>query len=380
MKDLMARLKVLKEKAGVLNKELAAELGIANSNISSYFSGKQQISFMNFLSVLDYLQIEREEKKSYISSYIARTTKKESFKEILEWSSNHGLIEVNELISSRFLESDPKNKLPVYYQLLNRRNRKDFIGQEILFFREIEDAKKGGYNYEEVEAFSQICSLYAYMDLNNFRMVITVADHALDQIEKISNNYLRESFRVRTLEMLAISYVKRNLVNEAERIANLILTDKNEKAFPLPTNSIYSLLSELYSFTDYEKSTYYLNKAFHSFEFLPQKSFANRRSMLEATHDFIHITNGRYNNLFMTSSAEKAHYYAMNGQRSEALKILDELERTSSNGLTAHQLYYKAIAMQDADLIRKSYQEFILQGDLFYSHLPSKYMKVKICL
>lgn len=376
----MKNLKVAKEKAGVLNKELATHLGIANSNISSYFSGKQQISFMNFLSILEYLEIEGVEKTNYLSRYIHKTTKKESFKEILEWSSNHGLVDVNETISKIILKSDPKNKFPLYYQLLNRRNRKEFKGNEIMFFQEVENAKKSGYNYEEIEALSEICSLYAYMDLNNFRMVITVADLTLGHIDKISNDYLRESFKIRTLEMLAISYVKRNLVDAAEDVASQILTEANVKAFPLPTNSMYSLLAEAYSLTDYTKSIGYLNKAFHSFEYLPQQNFANRRAMLEATHDFIHITNGDFKNLFMTSYAEKAHYLAVTGQRDEAMGILNDLENSSSNGLTAHQIYYKALATQDPNLIRKSYQEFILQGDLFYSQLPSKYMEINICL
>ncbi|MHC8523943.1 helix-turn-helix domain-containing protein [Rossellomorea sp. H39__3] len=90
MKDLMARLKVLKEKAGVLNKELAAELGIANSNISSYFSGKQQISFMNFLSVLDYLQIEREEKKAIYQAILLGPLKKKASR---KYSNGHQIMD-----------------------------------------------------------------------------------------------------------------------------------------------------------------------------------------------------------------------------------------------------------------------------------------------
>jgi hypothetical protein len=98
--------------------------------------------------------------------------------------------------------------------------------------------------------------------------------------------------------------------------------------------------------------------------------------MLYATHDFIKITNGMYKNLYLTDKAEEAHYLSSQPDESSkerALYLLEEIAKERGK-LSPFQIYYKALALGDMQLMRFAEKEFLKNGDLFYAQLPRRYL------
>ena len=72
--------------------------------------------------------------------------------------------------------------------------------------------------------------------------------------------------------------------------------------------------------------------------------------------------------------SEKAHYEAVNGDKTLALKLIDDA--IEKEGLSGFKLYYKALATDDKSLFMQSLIFFInRKGDKFYASLPYEHLK-----
>jgi transcriptional regulator with XRE-family HTH domain len=372
MSSIMAKLKIVCEKQGLKNEDMASLLGKSDGQISSYFSGRYQISWGNFLVILKSLTLSKEEEEMFILGFALECNKKYD-KDILEWSHNFGMKKLRDRILEKIKRNDPTNKTPALYTELINRNANSISGET--FYKNIDAIKSSGYIKKEALILSKICTLYGYLDLKEYKMVTRFAGEVLDILDLAKSNYLEKSYRIRVLEVLAIALFKRGHEEKSVEIASEILKYKDE--FPLPAVSMYSMLAELHVFKDYKKCLAYMNNAFLLFNVLPNNEFKLRKEMLKSTHDFIKITNDDFSNLFLNDSAEYAYYLAKVGRKNEALDILSNLEE---KGLSPFQLYYKGIATGNTRFIELSERHFIEQGDIFYSYLPKRHMSIKIFL
>lgn len=372
MKRLMERIKSDAEKRNITNIEIAKKLNVSKSQVSHYFNDNNRISFEKFLDLI--LLIYDEWDEELISRYCKVTDKPEHDREALEWcmlNSKHDLALF--LIEKIKLKKDKKEQnLAGLYELLLRRYKGEFTPQQ--FLEELENIKVKGNMRKESIVFINILSVYGHGDFKNYKAVHFFAELAMKELRGIKNQFIKNAYEIRVNDCLAFSFKNMGHLKEAEDICLKCITEGNERYYPVVVNSMYCLLSEIYMFNNYEKSLHYINYALRMTEKENMKMYKKRKSDLESTHDFIKIVNRDYNGLFLNDPEEKAHYLARLGttkSRREALHILSEIEK-KNGGLSNFQKFYKALALNDKELMLEVYKGFLIQGVIYYSALPYK--------
>lgn len=364
MKKVMESIKEDAKKQKITNKEIAKLLGISSGQVTHYFNLTNKIPFSKFTDLCRLIYKDEARIVPKWLAYIEQISKKEYIREAAEWFSNNGKRELLEKVLELKGEEDPLLRV---YSLLVLRNKREIKGQE--FYIQLDALRDRSQDYPEWKALIRIAGLYAFLDLKSFSMISFLAEEALEHTKEITNQYIQTSYRLRVLEIKAIAEMKRNNVEASERLALEVIQFESDN--PLPANSMYSLLSEIYAFRDYKKSIEYIHRALTQFAGLDLVEYSNRKGMLEATHDFINIIHGQTSFLYLTDPAEAAHYLARNENaedKQRALEILDYINKDSDR-LTPHQMYYKALCTGNKKDMDAALNQFIINGDLFYSYL-----------
>ncbi|CAM4106246.1 AimR family lysis-lysogeny pheromone receptor [Mesobacillus thioparans] len=364
MKKVMESIKEDARKRKITNKEIAKFLGISSGQVTHYFNLTNKIPFSKFTELCRYIYEEETKIEPHLISYVEKISKKEYIREAVEWFSNNGKRMLLEKVLELKGEEDPLLRI---YSLLLLRNKREIKAQD--FYIRLDALRDKSLDYPEWKALIRIATLYAFWDLKSFSMIPFIAEEALKQAEMITNQYLQKSYQTRVLEVKAIVEMKRNNLEESEKFAMEVIRNENDN--PLSANSMYSLLSEMYVFRNYERSVEYISKALAQFSALELTGYSNRQGMLEATHDFIKIYHGKTDFLFLTDPSEEAHFLARKGtdkDKKRALEILSKIEN-ENHRLSSHQLYYKALCTGKKEDMDNALNQFIINGDLFYSYL-----------
>lgn len=362
MKKVMDRIKERAKDRKLTYKRLAPYLGVSQSQVYNYFSSNYRISFTKFVKLSSIL-FNEQEVESLIDEYIQEPQKAEHIREAAEWANNNGKTKLLSKIL-RLHQSDPIMKL---YQLLQKRSKQIIDPQS--FYLDLENAGEWLNGTTEESVFRRICSLYAFADLRSYNMIPFNAAATMQAIGEIQNEYLRESYTSRVYESLAYSELKRNNLAEAEKIARMVIVEDRFDPFLLSRNYMLNLLSEIYVFSDYEASIAFSEAAINHFYLNRLEGNRKRRGILEATHDFVKIHHNEFSKLYLSDTAEQAHYFAKTKESQKALVILEKLKEERGQ-LSPHQMYYKALATKKSEDMNSALEEFIKQGDTFYSLLP----------
>jgi hypothetical protein len=364
--QLLESIQVDIKKKGLQQILIANKMGVKASSLTYYLKSENKIKFIHYYELVRIVyESDHNTIINKLMQFIEVTPKRDNLIECLEWSSNHGEHELFEQALSIEQKLKYGNETAEVYSLLMDRNHKRLDPVSIL--EKVEKIKINGIKKLEIEVLLNILTLYVYLDLKKFNIITLLARSAFKMIEKLGNGFIKTAFTIRVQEMLAISLMRDGQVEESKKVASHLISSVDETIFPLPINSMLSLMSELNVFSDKEKSISYINKALTMFENLQLKNYINRRSMLRSTHDFVKIVNYQYHDLFLEDKSEEAHFLARTGYNQEALEVLKGLELNGE--LTPHQLYYKALATQDPSDYKKAEKEFYRRGDFYYCRL-----------
>jgi len=372
-RKILSNLKEDAKKKNITNLVIANKIGVSESQVSNWFNSKYKVPFVYFVQMVDIIHNDDEQTFSdYIMKYSIKLTKKESIREACEWFSVNGK---HELLRGLLKHLEGNDAVVNLYELFLKRNFREIDPQK--FFLAINRIKVDG---TETKILRDIGLLYAYLDLKSYKMLFLADEILLDiddllskkNTKKHKRDYSYNAYKFRVKEILAIAEMKKNNVSKSEELANEIIRESH--LYPATATSMLSLLAELYVFTNYEKS---LNYIYQALEFCEKISFHesnNMKRFIKSTHDFIKIYNHDFDGLFLEDSPEIAHYYAAIGKSEEAIKILNQLER--ENGvLSPHQLYYKALATKNIDIMESASQAFIDSGDSYYLRMPRSILK-----
>ncbi|ANB66129.1 hypothetical protein GFC29_3841 (plasmid) [Anoxybacillus sp. B7M1] len=370
MYKLMQQIEEDAKKKKISKTLIAKELRVSNAAVSAYFNPRPNRPIINFFQYTRLLKIiygcYRED---LLIEYWKRVSRKVS-REALEWAYVNGKLDLLRFLVDKELLKEYSDPFAKVYLLMLMRSKKEISAAQFLY--EVEKMR-GTLSEEkgviEAQVLLDICLLYALCDSACYALILEYNSFLKEKIPKIKNDYLRKAFSARAQKITAHSCLKRNKINECERIATEMISEEYRDKFPLYYNSALLFLSEVYVFSDYQKSISYIKRALGMLDEL--KGFSKREFELKSTHDFIQIVNGNYNELYLNSLAEKAHYLARQGseqKRQEALEILEELRRKNGN-LSAFQLYYKALATRDAHDMRIAQEAFYQCGDQYYVRL-----------
>lgn len=347
---------------------IAKKMKTTATSLHYYLTNENKMKYIQYVEMLrlvyedDYQSINDK-----IKIFVESSNKKGNARQCLEWSTHNGQQELFEIALKKEALVGSEETVELYKLLMLRNTGK--INTSDLFER-VEDFKFNGVKQPENKMLLSILTLYVHLDLREYGSISKLALISLKKIRDIKDEFIQRAYEIRIKEMLAISLLKNGQIERAETVAFDIIENTNSEWFPLPVNSIYSLLAERYVFDNAKLSLKYINKAISMFENLEISGYVNRARMLRATHDFVKITNGIYDKLYLEDDAERAHYYAKTLRSKEALEIIKEIERKGS--LSPHQLYYKALATEKREDFKAAEKEFYKRSDMFYCRLVER--------
>lgn len=367
----MSKIREDASKRKVTGKAIAKIIEVSRGMVSNYLKGETEMPVLKFIKLVDHVYENDNDKIiDRIKEFIAKSSRKDNLQDVLEWVSNRGDDDLFLLLYNKFLESNELMEDFKVYNLLYKRNMRKISVND--FYIQVEKLKENKYIQKETKILLKIATLYAFSDLKSYNMMF-LAEDIIKDIHNIESAYIRTSYGLRVQELLAHSYLKRNMVQKSIEICNKHLNSENETNFPLPLVSFLTFLAEANIFSNPLDSLNYIHRAINTFNNANIKTHSLRKSVLESTSDFIKIHNGCFQNLYLNDKSEVAHLNAKQGNYEEALKILDEIE--SKNGrLSAFQLYYKGLASRDLSYVQNSLVEFINSGDSFYAQLPNLFI------
>lgn len=373
MKKLMLNIKTDQRKKGITNKVIAPKIKVSEGMVTNYYDLKNKIGGHKFAELISIIYENEEDKiDHYLIEYAKSKNKDDHIIELLEWCHHNG----KKSVQREILKQHKKNENPLYlyYSLFLKRSEETILPEK--FIIELENIKYQSNKTPEFKALGWIGLLYAYYDLHNFNMFF-LAEEALKEVLSIKNaknnfNFLKESLKVRIYEIHATGFFKENKINDAKDATLKLINLENINSYPRSLSFGLMLLSQIYAFDDYEKSLLYIRKAIFLFDQISDEKNVKRKSELEATHDFIKITNNDFNDLYLTDRAEEAHMLAKIGGEDNIKRSLALLEKINiKNGkLSNFQMYYKALALRNNEYMNEVLEIFIKSGDLYYSKLP----------
>jgi hypothetical protein len=368
----MNQVKTDAKKRGFTGKKIAKWIDVSEGMVTKYYKAESDMPAIKFIDLVKFIYDDKEHiAKDCILEFITKTTRTDNHQELLEWAANSGDIDYIEKIKERIANSSLV-KDSMIYQMIRDRNVKKITSEE--FYLKIEDFKISENLMFDTKILLKIATLYAQLDLKSYSVMILLANNILENLDAVSSEYLQQSFKMRTLEMIAYAHLKRGEVDEVERIAEELLVPEIIDRFPMPANAILILLAEANLFRNPLKSLTLIQEAIQMYKEKKLSYHLMRKSVLEATHDFIKIYNGDYKGLYLTDLSERAHLFAKQGYRKEALVLLKELER-KNHGLSGHQYYYKGLATKRSEDFQQALNKFAIQGDSFYMNLINNHLK-----
>lgn len=353
-----------KIKEDIKNKEieqvyLASKLGCSKNLLQAYLKGDTKMKFVSFHRLVSQVYENEGLVIQLLKEFVNLVQKQNEIKEILEWSYHNGRIDIFEIAIDR-----ADNETNRVYGLFFKRVTKKI--EPIQFFEEVENTQFNKRVDPDIQFFLRIMRVYAYMDLKKYDVINVHVGLLLKNVNGIQSSYLKKAYRMRLLELSAISYLKDDDIENTRETALKIIREDEDDEFQYIVNSMHCLLAESYIFCDKKSSLEWIMKAIRMVEDIKYRNYEYRKYTLKATHDFIKIHFNDFDGLYLEDPAEKAHFYARNGKDSDkALEILESM----NSSLSPHQLYYYALATKSQKDFEKAKRAFYKNGDLFYLRL-----------
>jgi hypothetical protein len=369
MLKLMKSIKSDAKRMKITGISIAKWIGVSEGMVTKYYKAESDMPAIKFIDLVSFIYEEDpKEIKRVILEFISKTTRTDNFKELLEWAANSGDIDYIDSVQDRVNDFTDLCIDKEIYKMMRERNSLAVTPEE--FYLKIEDFKMSKYLSDDSIILLKIATMYSLFDLKSYSVMVPLGLNIIENLCSLTSDYIKESFKVRTLEMLAQAYLRLNNTKEIELIGQSLITSESLYKFPLPGVALLRIMAEANVFNDYKKSLEYINQALEIFH-KKKINHERRKLSLEATRDFIKIFHSDFNDLFLSDPSEKAHFYSKTGESSQALEILDKLQE-ENGGLSGYQLYYKGLATGEDKYLHEALNVFIRKGDTFYAKLVTK--------
>lgn len=370
---LLAFIDYQREKSGITKKEIAKKLDVSESTVTNLFKHRHKIKYMTFIELtrIVYGRYHHE----YIR-YFCMDSQLDIEREALEWAySNSDMQVLKILINKASIKADIDPIVRVY-ELQMKRLEKSISEQD--FFEGVEEVFYTNKNLDlETLVLIGISTIYHLVDVAAYSAVAAKSQNTLKQINNVQSSYLKNAYSLRIKITLTVASMRSKQLDVAKELSEELAQQHVLEMFPLFYNNALICLSEIYVFTNKEKSFKYINQSVQ----LMNDGFIDEnprwKAVVKSTYDFVHIYHNDFQDLFFEEPAEKAHYYAKQlhiTEREKALKILNEIE-AENGGLSNFQSYYKALAMRDLKLMHKVKDKFYQSGDFYYVQLPQDFIE-----
>lgn len=352
------------------NRYFSEKFEVHHTTIGAMLANKRAFDFAYYVRILNDLYPNDADFMRYcIRKLIPRLTPKNT-RLALDVLNLYGELEMNKNLMIKSYTSDDRinKKLTEWYYLLYLRSSNSISAKD--FFAEVEDKRKSfKMTAVELRIVADICLIYAFLGLSNFRAVSEYTQSLLLEIKGMKHNTLQQTYSLRVREMLSFVKLKNNDLEEAREECWGIINDPHN-FFVATRAAAYCTIGESYIFTDYNKARQYMKLGIKELELPINKKQAIRKKEIQNTLNFLNILwEMDLESVGYLSPAEQAFLYAKTGRKSEAVTILEQL-KVENGSLSAFQLYYMGLAIEDKRFFEQSVAAFKKSNDFFYIQLP----------
>ncbi|MFC0522110.1 AimR family lysis-lysogeny pheromone receptor [Pontibacillus salicampi] len=189
-----------------------------------------------------------------------------------------------------------------------------------------------------------------------------------EKLLKVDNTLMRVYFQARENEVLFHFHWKRNELEIARHYADNFIQNTY---YQLKRCEMILNVAITYMFEDYQKSMELLDNSRDIA--LDYDFYFYVEAIDQHTRPFVKNVNGVTDQPPTDDEAEYAHYLINIGENDKALKILNKFKDPS-----VFQEYYKALALDDEELLYKVYDKLISgSDDYFFAELPLRALNKK---
>ena len=232
------------------------------------------------------------------------------------------------------------------YQILLKNQKGELSGTDL-----IDEIFKVKNTNSESLIFSLIVHLYGIQETGLFEPFHKVLKVVAPMVELMENEYLREAYRIRLMEMEAMTYLYMNEIEQCRaKCLEVIKRNELQFYFPIVYANFFHILGQSYMFENFEVAKYWVEQARDALLRLSGNRAADRTQYTVNTIDFLHSFWGIDIHTEPADEAEKAHRLIVLGRVNEAVDILDSLKRTRGY-LTSYQLFYYGLATNDDSIL-----------------------------
>lgn len=361
---------------GITNRQLADLLGISHSKVNQSISGKREFDFSVYAEILNMLYPhDYSFRKTEVFNYCNQAKRKVNLRVAFEYIDMCGELELlNHLIGQEKQSNNLLNrKFASAYELLYLRNADEFNPREFLKLVKGEMGKQK--NAEDISKIPmEFALIYAFFDSRSYNLVSANIDELKAEIEKVKNPFLKSSYELRTMELLATCFHRNNELERARELCDDLIS-RDGRVYLLPKATAYCIMGETYILTDYELSKYYLDKGLSLVASPSNQKMRKKQQMLQTTLDFLNIHfEKNLNHINPINPTERGYLYIKQNMKQKADALMEETKK--QNGfLTPLQLFVQALAREDMNLMREALLAFERNNDLFYAELPKNVLK-----
>ncbi|MGH0678637.1 AimR family lysis-lysogeny pheromone receptor [Bacillus luti] len=366
--------------AGIRKNKLANHWGVQPSTVTKIFKGNTDMSFGYLSKTVILLNKGLQVQNKMLKEYIEVTNPKlENLREAMEDLALRGKFDLLiEIINSELQSKVSENKefagvyQIIYQRYMGKLNAKQYheaLNQENKLVKTL-----------EMEVLIEILLCQAKYQTGNYTTLNERLKSLEIKIDKISNKYLRECFKLRYREAIAVTSLQGGEVVEARCVCNELIDQLEwDKFFSFPKVNAYLKLGESYVFSEdnYEDSKYYLEKTLQVIGDREVDGIVKKKEMVQHTLSFLKIHHDKeLTDLDVIHPSEKAYLMIKKGNKKEARELLNQI-KNSTGELTDIQTAYLALTYEGTkreDLLKQSLLMCQKTGNIFYSNLPKVYL------
>ncbi|MES9732070.1 MULTISPECIES: AimR family lysis-lysogeny pheromone receptor [Bacillus] len=362
--------------AGIRKNKLADHWGVKPSTVTKVFKGNTDISFGFLSKTIILLNKGIQVQGNILKDYIDVTNpKSENLREAMEDLALRGKFNLLiEVINSELQSKVSENKefasvyLIIYKRYIGELNAK-------LYYKALHIASKSVKTIE-MELLTEILLCQAQYQTGNYTTLNERLKSIETKIDKISNKYLRECFKLRYREAIAVTSLQGGEVDEARNVCIKLIDDLEwDNYFSFPKVNAYLKLGESYVFSvgEYENSKYYLEKTLQVIGDRKVEAVEKKKEMVQHTLSFLKIHHDKeISETDVVHPSELAYLMIKQGNTIGAREILNQI-KSSTGELTDIQTAYLALTYEGAkreELMKQSLLMCQKSGNIFYSNLP----------
>lgn len=366
--------------AGIRKNKLADHWGVKPSTVTKVFKGNTDISF-GFLSKTMILlnkgiQVQGNMLKNYID---VTNPKSENLREAMEDLALRGKFDlligvINSELQSKVSENKEFARvyLIIYQRYIGELNAKQY--HKALY------VESKSVKTTEMEVLTEILLCQAQYQTGNYTALNERLKSLETKIDEISNKYLRECFKLRYREAIAVTSLQGGEVDEARSVCIKLLDELEwDNFFSFPKVNAYLKLGESYVFSEgeYETSKYYLEKTLQVIGNRKVKGIEKKKEMVQHTLSFLKIHHDKeISDSDVIHPGEMAYLMIRQGNTVGARELLNQI-KSAAGKLTDVQTAYLALTYEGTkreELMKQSLLMCQKSGNIFYSNLPKIYL------